>query len=235
METVWKELFRRRRNSANFMHAAVEKHESFRRKLRATDRANAKSLLTMGGRANQLHARRLERAADFAEWLDSYEQDAAHPLHGIDSRPDWAVLVQEMHARALLRAAHIFVRRSTVFTTAQIRGMKVFARRAAERLRRETETVRLLRLPETDIDELNRIADAIDWRSESIRKDPTESRSIQRFRGDDELRVYVRRLGAVSKDLFGSSLYRTLATITNVALDRRDITPSRVREILRNA
>lgn len=54
-----------------------------------------------------------------------------------------------------------------------------------------------------------------------------------RQRGNDEVRGYVAWIGSTINNYFASTLYGTVATIANVALDRADVTAGRVRETLR--
>jgi hypothetical protein len=46
-------------------------------------------------------------------------------------------------------------------------------------------------------------------------------RIVKRHGGDDSARAYVRVLGYRTRELFGSTLFRTVATTASVALDRK--------------
>jgi hypothetical protein len=57
---------------------------------------------------------------------------------------------------------------------------------------------------------------------------------VERHRGDDTVRAFVIRVEAAARHLFGVSLYGTVATVTNVALNRQDVTGHQVRELVRH-
>jgi hypothetical protein len=56
---------------------------------------------------------------------------------------------------------------------------------------------------------------------------------IERHTEDDQLRAYVMELAQVTQWLFGKAMRGTLARIAQAALDRKDVTPEAVREMLR--
>jgi hypothetical protein len=56
---------------------------------------------------------------------------------------------------------------------------------------------------------------------------------ITRRRGDSKVRTFVANLSITTRQLFGRTLYGTLATVTNVAFNRQDITDTKVRDMLR--
>ena len=62
----------------------------------------------------------------------------------------------------------------------------------------------------------------------------SDALTVQRQRGDSHVRACVIQAVNACRQCFGSPLYSTVATITNVALDRIDITESKVRAIVRD-
>jgi hypothetical protein len=56
---------------------------------------------------------------------------------------------------------------------------------------------------------------------------------IARQSGDVELRAFVADLSITTQLLFRKTLHGTLATVTNVVFDRKDMTFGKIREMLR--
>ena len=55
---------------------------------------------------------------------------------------------------------------------------------------------------------------------------------VGRSRRDPNLQGFVRKVADICQMLFGSPLYSTVATITNVVFDRIDLTDARVRKLI---
>ncbi len=58
---------------------------------------------------------------------------------------------------------------------------------------------------------------------------------VARHRDDDDLRAFALKMTAATRRLFGTNLYGQVAVIANVALDRSDITLSKIRERVRES
>lgn len=57
---------------------------------------------------------------------------------------------------------------------------------------------------------------------------------VERHREEPHLRGYVIALAEVSKEIFGSPLYGSIARVANVIFNRSDLTSDKVRELLRS-
>ena len=57
---------------------------------------------------------------------------------------------------------------------------------------------------------------------------------VQRHTHDRRLRGFVITLGLTTKFLFGQQFYGVIATLASVSFERRDITGTKVREMIRN-
>jgi hypothetical protein len=108
-------------------------------------------------------------------------------------------------------------------------------REFAKYFRRVMPALRLRRM-ELEAVRLEEVASACEDKAssmEAVNIKADDPWIIVRQRGDVKLRTFIANLSVVSSTLFGKPIRAVLAGVANVALGREDVTPSRVREMLR--
>jgi hypothetical protein len=222
MENVWNELRKKKRksykSSDEYVHPAGY---SFSGQVRTRQR-QALDLSERGGETDRKEAKRLEQEAALIDHLpdgftftsQEQEQDAA--LGYLFYHAYWYVL----------RPSPLISASEANEALGQIWSLATSLRLDAEKLRSfgmEDEAL-----------ELKRIARRCE--EQSFWDDPQDDCPwlVARHRGDDHLRAYVLGLSDITRLLFRTPLYGVLAAITNVALNRDDITDKHIREMLRH-
>lgn len=109
-------------------------------------------------------------------------------------------------------------------------------RKISARLRNEASKLSELGMEE-DALEVERIAANCEEQSywaEPDEEDLLTFVAAYRNRNDNSLRSYVAYLAGATQQIFGQPLHGTLATISNVAFQRTNITADRIHDILRS-
>ena len=133
-------------------------------------------------------------------------------------------------------AHHLAVDEHKLLTLSEARILAASLQKTARNSRNGAETIRFIEdaediLGEHGARQLQRIAAACENEATAILS-LIPSLVSRRHRGDERLRAYVAWLASTTEKLFGTPMYTMLATITNVALNRSDVTNDRVKEIL---
>ena len=106
------------------------------------------------------------------------------------------------------------------------------ARKAARRFRAMAKTIRADVGPYLD----HRLLDAArayeELADDAVGSLGTVVLVSRKARGEPRLKGFVMALASTTKVIFGDPLYRTVATLTNVALNRSDVTGDKVRKML---
>jgi hypothetical protein len=225
MKRVWDELYKKKR----FEHQAADEFFHAARVTNASDaaagRQRASELRKADGVDNQRDADLLEAEAAALESMGDPPTD-----------PRWSE--QDRAAQFLLhhayRAALDF---KPVFLSDVVANVNTL-RSLAERLRKDAAILRSLDL-ELNARKLDEIASDCDeeaWNIDPNRLEPGDDPwIITRQRGDIELRTFVADLSIVMQMLFRKTLPGTLATVTNVVLNRQDMTFEKVHDMIRPA
>ena len=116
-----------------------------------------------------------------------------------------------------------------VFTKADIELAASYLQTTADELSRVTDVARLLGSP-ANSDESVALLRLRALRILSLRNSDL---IVDRHRRDETLRTFAIQIDTTLRLLYGSSLYGTAAHIANVALNRKDLTGLKIREILR--
>ncbi len=224
MKRVWQELYKKKRighqASEEFFYPACVTNKSFA----ARDRRRASELRKKGGPENEKEANLLEAEAAVVEsindppskWIEqdravqlflyhAYKQALDHELVFLSDLEDKARKVQEIAKRLRCDGA-----------TLSSLGMKREARKL-QKIASDCDDEALNMLPTRE-------------RDGSLSDDPW---IITRRRGDLKVRTFVTSFSIPVQSMFGTSLYSTVATVTNVALDGQNLTGPKVREMLR--
>jgi hypothetical protein len=239
MEGVWEEvLYKKRRVDPNeYLHPAFTYASRV-----ATFRQKASDFRGKGGKANEQEAEFWEAEANHLEAEARLMEGEFDPLdHPHWSRQDRAAQLLFQHAyRAALDDEPIFLA-SLVAKTNDLRKVVQDLQSGVGVLQSHKLSREAGKLDEM-VEEIEEIADNMDpyfdpqtgGRLASPRfpfiDDPWV---VVRETPDARMRSFVITLSGATKQLFGNSLYGTLANITNVVFIRSDVTGSRVRELLR--
>jgi hypothetical protein len=241
MERVWRELFKKDRQSGVFFYPAVTPAMRAARLQRL-----AAELRSKGGAKNEGEAERLELAAEVEHMEDGIGEDGEEEDDEQDDNILWHA--QTFAAQVLLRKAFleaidikpVFLgeledkvstlncigqRLETDGRTLESFGMRQEAkvlRRIVRACKEEAENI----LPDRRNDES--AGESLTFRSR--RDDPWV---LTRRSKDDELRTYIVCLALTALSLFGKTLDGTLANIATVVFGR-EVTRATVREALRN-
>jgi hypothetical protein len=232
MERVWREVFRPRK-AGGFFNSAIPQASIFEANVFKAQRLEASRLRELGGKENLKTARRLERDCDYREFFSQYVRKLQHK-QPLDSNQDWQRSCQKVHARALFRYAHMFAHHDTADLAATGAKLVPTMRGIAKLLKATAGLLRAMRQPEPDCRELERISAACANRELELFPEDLKVGTNIRNRGDARSRAYVLQLSEICRQLFGTPMMNTVATITNVALCSDDIGAARVRRILRS-
>ena len=226
MRLVWQELYRKKRNSdqaaAEFFTPACVTNASIAKALRQ----QADQERRQGGAINERDAQLLEAEAVIHQESGDPSADPRW------SEQDRAVQLFLFHAyRTALDLKPIFLSD----LQANVRKM----RGVAEALRKQAATLQSLGM-NGDAQKLNEIASDCDDEAWNIDPERHIAQNddpwiITRQRGDVELRTFVTDLSIAMQMLFRKTLHGTLATVTNVVLDREDMTFEKVHDMIRPA
>jgi hypothetical protein len=229
MEGVWAELLKRKRakykTTAVYFHPASSGLETFwtpeaRSRLR---RANAIRSLDDGEpSAEAKHVETLAVLAEFAGvacLLPRYEGQPEIP------RQHLALMALFHQASELARQKPRAVSQSDARTTRN--------RCVAMAKRILADNSELQRLRGYRDERLERAAFAYMERADDLAPAPGSPLLVNRKHGRNEsTKGFVLELAATTKAIFGASLFGTVATLTNVAFDRADITAGQIRRMV---
>ena len=164
-------------------------------------------------------------------------EEFVYPAHySLPADPEW-MTQQDAAVMHLFGHAHqLAIGEHKLLTLSEARTLAASLQKTARNLRNGAETIRSIEdmagiLGWAGADELQHIAAACEGEARSI-LGLVPSLVSRRHRGDERLRAYVAWLATTTKRFFGTPMYTTLATIANVALDRKDVRDDRVKEIL---
>jgi hypothetical protein len=221
MEGVWAELLKRKRSNyqttTEFFHSASSGLQAFWDPEARLQRRRAALMRSLGEPKAEIKF--LETSALLAEFAGT---KWLFPWY--EGRPEIP--------RQQLALAFLF--RQT-FTLAQ-QNHRPVSRTEAEAARNHYVTMakRILADNTEYLDErLSRAASAYLELADVAAPGPGSPLLVERKRGRNKLiKGFVLELAATTKEIFGASLFGTVATLTNVALDRADLTAAQVRQMV---
>jgi hypothetical protein len=224
MEGVWKRLKQKKRvahkSTDEFLYPARIKIKS-----RAdVYRARAAELRRTSGAGNENKAHLLELEATQLEGVPATEINMQW------SEQDLALRILFTHAYNLALDP------PPVVNVAEAHQYLTELRNISARLRNEASKLSELGMEEEAL-EVERIAANCEEHSywaELDEEDPLISVVVYRDRNNNSLRGYIAYLAGTTQQIFGQPLHGTLATISNVAFQRTDITPDRIHDMLRS-
>jgi len=159
----------------------------------------------------------------------------AAELHRTGGTGNWSE--QDLALRILFTNAYdLALDPPPVVNVLEARQMITELGKVLARLRNEASNLRKFGLEE-DALEVERIAANCEEHSywaEPDEEDPLNPVVVYRDRNNNSLRSYVAYLAGTTQRIFGKPLHGTLATISNVAFQRTDITPDRIHDMLRS-
>jgi hypothetical protein len=221
MKGVWERLKQKTRVD----HKSTEKFLYAARISRAdVYRARAAELRRTSGAGNENKAHLLELEATQLEGMPATEINMQW------SEQDWALRI------LFSRAYNLALDPPPVVNVAEAHQYLTELRNISARLRNEASKLSELGMEE-DALEVGRIA--ANCEEQAIWAEPDEEDLLTfvaayRNRNDNSLRGYVAYLAGTTQQIFGKPLHGTLATISNVAFQRTDITADRIHDILRS-
>jgi hypothetical protein len=207
MKRVWTELYRKKRGGRKGADAFVN---LVRTSLLATERENAANDIRINrgdARACMAIHRRLELVLRWTE-QDLGVQNLLWRIHSSATHMDPEYFSDIQIAEKALRGV-----------AEQLKGV-------SERLRSKIPALRL-----------EAIVDTCSCAADHLNVDPKTDDPwiIVRDRGinDARLRTFVANMSIAMKTCFGKEMCGTVATLANVVFERDDVSPSRVREMMR--
>jgi hypothetical protein len=229
MKGVWAELLKRKRakyrTTADFFYSASSGPQTFwtseaRSRLR---RANVIRSLDNGGlRAEIKHLETPALLAEFAETACLFPRYEGQP----------EIPRQQLALAFLFHQAFAFARQKPrpVSRTEAQAARSYYLKMAKCILADNTEQQRLRGFPD---ERLSRAVFACMELADGVAPAPGSPLLVKRKHGRNELiEGFVLELAATTKAIFGASLFGTVATLTNVAFDRADITASQIRKMV---
>lgn len=234
MKRVWQEVYRRKRirhqSSEEYLNPAstnVSRTAAFPRQ--------ASDFRERGGEENVHNAELLEAEAAIIE-------SESDPIF----YPPWSA--QDRAAQLLLRQAYRTALDNTPVYLSHLEAKTNDLRKLAQELLTRVEILQAYHLDQ-EARKLKKLVEEIEEEAENIDPylDPQAGQRLARPRfphiddpwvivrktPDVQMRSFVMDLTIITLQLFGKSLHGTLANITNVVFDRKDVTDERVRELLR--
>jgi hypothetical protein len=229
MKGVWAELQKRKRakyrSTADFFHSATSGPRAFwtpeaRSRLR---RANA--IRSLGDGEPSAEAKHLETSALLAEFAGT-----ACLFPRYEGQPE--IPRQQLALAFLFHQAFAFAQQKPrpVSQTEAQAARSYYLKMAKCILANNTEQQRLRGFPD---ERLSRAVSAYMELADGVAPAPGSPLLVKRKRGHNEfIKGFVLELAYISKEIFGASLLGTVATLTNVALDRADLTAGQVRKMV---
>jgi hypothetical protein len=226
MNRVWQELYKKKRlnhlATEEFFYPACVTHKSFA----AKNRRVALKIRQKGGPENERDANLLEAEAAVLESIDDPHTDSKW------SEQDRAVQLFFYHAyKEALDHKLVFL------SDLEAKSRKV--QEIAERLRCEAATLSSLGM-KREARKLREIASDCDDEALNILPARESDGSladdpwiIARRRGNLAVRTFVASFSIPVSQIFGTNLYSTLATVTNVVFNDQNLTGGKVRDMLR--
>jgi hypothetical protein len=228
MQTVWHELYRAhpggKRN--DFLHRAITKALDPCPDLAKFSRDRARMLHEAGGPTDIDQARAFEELANGCDLIGPRLFETFRK-RGARTHQDLAAVLFFDKA---FRYAIDDVR---VFTPSEIELARRVPNWVAERLEHDAAILRNFGLEESEALSLERLAAKCRTRALLVKPEPHDPLLVRRHRADSNLRGYVISLTAANRKVFGKPLLGTVATTTNVAFGRTDMTGERVRQMVR--
>jgi len=233
MDALWGVLYKpkriRSRATQEFLYPACLTNVS----IAARIRQQISKIRKKGLGLTKWDARLLKSLEDEVAWMEN-EKDAL-------ADPRWNE--QDKGARLFFyHAYHAALFRKVIFLS-DLEAKTNELRDVAERSRNDADILNSFRI-ETEAHRLSEIADDCDRKAQNILPDRNPDGSkfipgvddpwiITRRRGDLELRTFLVDLSDPTVNIFGKRFCGTLATVSNVAFNRQDVTREQVREMLR--
>jgi hypothetical protein len=215
MQTVWKELYRRKRPSEDYFNPAIVRPKSIANWLRA----QARDLASSTDKRDQMDAKANEVEAA------GYVRDPEPPPYLSDEQDEGVFRFFRLVYGTALDAEPIY--RSDLEQKAKELNA------AFSSLSDLSE--RLARLDESKLSKrVRRTAEDVAFLAISTSPSVDDFGVLIRRSKDDQLRALITDLAKCAIVLFRKELYGTIATIGNVVLERTDLTGSKVREMLRS-
>lgn len=226
MKRVWQELYKKKRlnhqATEEFSHSACVTHKSFA----AKNRRVALEIRQKGGPESERDANLLEAEAAALESINDPHADSKW------SEQDRAVQLFFYHAyKEALDHKLVFL------SDLEAKSRKV--QEVAERLRCEAATLSSLGL-KREARKLREIASDCDYEALNILPARESDGSladdpwiIARRRGNLAVRTFVTSFSIPVSQIFGTNLYSTLATVSNVVFNDQNLTGGKVRDMLR--
>ena len=241
MERVWREIFRKKRvrhkPTEEYLNPALTYGSSV-----AAYRQKASDLRKKGGAVNEREAETWEAEANYLEAEATLMENEFDPLvHSRWTRQDRAAQILLWHVYwEALDNEPVFLS-SLIAKTDDLRKLVEELRAGAKILelhKLNPEANKLKELAEDIEDEADNADAFFDPRTGQQLESPRfphidDPWVIARETPDVQMRSFVIGISMKTLELFGKPLYHTLANITNVVFDRRDVTDGRVRELLR--
>jgi len=225
MKGVWAELLKRNRTTADFFHSASSGLQTFWTPEARSRQRRAALVCSLGGGEPNAEAKQLETSALLAEFAGT-----ACLFPRYEGQPE--IPRQQLALAVLFHQALAFARqkpRAVSQSGAQTARNQCVAM-AKRILADNNELQRLRGYPD---ERLERAASAYLERADDVAPGPGSPLLVNRKHGRNELiKGFVLELAAATKAIFGVSLFGTVATLTNVAFDRDDITAGQIRRMV---
>jgi hypothetical protein len=234
MKNGWQELYKKNRSTSEFLYPAIFSWAARQARLKRLEASNLRSKQG-GDKKREAYERKAQNLEEEADMLDGCVVIPNSPSPPLSKKAE-----QDLCAAYFFHCAFhyalddalppLMTMKEAYFTmTGELWLM-------AGRLLADANKLRTFGMEE-NATELERIASDCDEHGYWIEPDEDDPCIVDRHRGNSDherLRAYVLRLSGLSRQLFGKFLYRVLATVTNVALNRCDMTDTRIREMLRD-
>jgi len=223
MKRVWGELYKEKRinnkPTGQYEYPACVTNASIAARLRR----RAIELRNKAGQWDERDAQALEFEAAIVERLEDPPADQKW------SEQDRAVQLFLRHAyRDWLDLKPVFL--------SDLKAKVEKLRDVGEILRKQAATLRSLG-KDLDAQKLNEIASECDYDAGNVlpRFDGDDPWIITRQNKEHELRTFVIDLSGTTIRLFEKEMHSTLANVANVVFNRKDVTRSKIREMLRHS
>jgi hypothetical protein len=229
MKGVWAELLKRKRakyrTTADFFHSASSGLQTFWTPEARSRRRRAALICSLNGGEPSAEAKHLETSALLAEFAGT-----ACLFPRYEGQPE--IPRQQLALAFLFHQTFAFARqkpRAVSQSDAQTTRNHCVA--MAKRIL--ADNIELQRLGGYPDERLERAASAYLERADDVAPAPGSPLLVNRKHGrNDLIKGFVLELAATTKAIFGASLFGTVATLTNVAFDRADITAGQIRRMV---
>jgi hypothetical protein len=233
MKRVWQELYKKNRlnhqATEEFFYPACVTHKSFA----AKNRRVALEIRQKGSPENEKDANLLEAEAAVLESINDPHADSKW------SEQDRAVQLFFYHAYKEALDHKLVFLSDLEAKSSDLEAKSRKVQEVAERLRCEAATLSSLGMKRA-ARKLREIASDCDYEALNILPARESDGSladdpwiIARRRGNLAVRTFVTSFSIPVSQIFGTNLYSTLATVTNVVFNDKDLTGGKVRDMLR--